>query len=310
MEMTQIAPVNFAITIENPKETLEYFNEVINIIEQNNYFIRFDYTKVKKICGCSVIYLASLIHSLQENNNKNPRCKKPSRENNVTAMLKETGCLVPNGFTTPTVKNNQDSSMMICMGKDFEQNQLIHIMEHMERIWDIAHDKVSFLYEFIGELMQNTEDYAYKHNWDLKHILQKWYLYIKLERDTKKVKFFFLDNGNGIPATVKKSGTDKLIDKLLEYKNRIFKSHKPVSHEGEYIYSALQGRRNNEKIGSTEGGLKIVSDHHSEGRISTLEVYSNSGYCKLSKANEVIVSIKKTLPLHLQGTLFCWEMAI
>ena len=314
MNVTKVAPTRFSIMIKNHSETLTYFNDVIRIIEkykQKEHYIYFDYTNVKEICGCSVIYLISLIYSLQVKE-RIPRCFPP-KNNYIKSTLDKVGCLLNNAYPTPTITPKKGKDVILCMGDNFNQAELVNVIEHMINSWRIDKTKLDFLYDLVGELMQNTIDHAYKQKRHLRSILKKWYLYISLENG--KAKFFFLDNGVGIPVTVKKSTKEEFSDAFYRVRNKILKSHDPINLESEYIYSALQGdRRSKTRPENSDRGLKIISDFHKDKKISKLEVFSNCGHCKLDKLNDSADSpktVKKNvLPTSLNGTLFCWEIAV
>jgi len=314
MDIKKVAPAKFGIVIKNHSDTLMYFNNVINIIERykhEEHYIYFDYSSVKEIYGCSVVYLVSIIHSLQLTD-RIPRCVPP-RNDYIKSKLDKVGCLLNNAHSTPTVSPKKDSDIILYMGEDFNPGELVNIIEHMTNSWKIDKTKVDFLYDLVGELILNAIEHAYKHKRHLKRMLQKWYLYISLENG--KAKFFFLDNGVGIPMTVKKSKAEEFADIFYWIRNKVLKSREPKNLESEYIYSALQGgRRSKVKPENDDRGLKIVSNFHKDKKISKLEVFSNRGYCKLDKLNDSKNSPKlvkrSALPTLLHGTMFCWEIAI
>lgn len=75
------------------------------------------------------------------------------------------------------------------------------------------------------ELMTNTKDHAYNNNSNL--FDYSWYIFVHYEDN--KISYIFMDNGIGIPTSVKKNFWDKI-------KNYI------IGNQYKYIETALQGK--------------------------------------------------------------------
>jgi hypothetical protein len=143
------------------------------------------------------------------------------------------------------------------------------------------------IYGTIIECMVNTKHHAYhdlNHNW-------KWWLMALPNEKNDRIQFAFLDNGAGIPTTVKK--------KFSERVNRLFGNN---SSDCKLIHSALQGEYRTRMKDKWRGkGLPKIYDHYNNKYIENLHIISNHGYvdCK----NDVI----KELNEKFHGTLLSWD---
>jgi hypothetical protein len=310
MEITLEVPPTFSI-MDNPDKTLKFFTNLINEIKSEDYrFIKFNYKNVQKVTTCSNIYLMSLIHNLQVHG-KFPRCIHPKIKN-VENILNEIGCLVNSGYTTPSVKNKKNYNLLISMGNKFNGKTIQQVVDMLIIQWKVDRNDLSFIFDMIAELMQNTEDHAYNSAESNKFPGQKakkWYLYVKLE-DDKKATFAFLDNGDGIPATVKKRKREKLLDYLFSRINKILTKTTPIDKSCDYIISALKGenRSNGRPYNKdNKSGLPIIYEFFENKKISKFNIFSNFGCCKLGENINPKKPQKATFSYPVKGTMFLWE---
>lgn len=138
--------------------------------------------------------------------------------------------------------------------------------------------------------MLNTCQHAY--NEGLKQT-NSWYLYV--ENDGKKIKFTFLDTGQGIPSTVKKKFWERILKKS----------------DSEIISSALNGDfRTNTGYKYRGKGLPKIKDCVADHNLDNFFVVSNKAICELKYINDNLEIEKKDLKNAFSGTIYYWELEI
>lgn len=152
------------------------------------------------------------------------------------------------------------------------------------RIGDVS---TRSMYATLIECMVNTSHHAYA-----KRASQwKWWLMALPAQDGKKVHFAFLDNGRGIPATVR-----------VNFKERLSQIIANTSMDSELIHSALKGEYRTRMKNRWRGkGLPKIYSYSQRNLIENLQIISNHGYvdCKAKQNTE--------LQDKFHGTLIYWE---
>jgi hypothetical protein len=135
--------------------------------------------------------------------------------------------------------------------------------------------------------MVNTGHHAYEKrfvNW-------KWWLMALPTTDKKRVHFAFLDNGRGIPTTVRKNFAERV--------SYLFGDR---TMDSELIFSALEGKYRSRMKNRWRGkGLPKIFSYSSKDIIENLQIVSNHGYVDCQR-NQL-----KELSDKFHGTLLYWE---
>jgi len=293
-----LAPTNFSIQ-ENPKRTLGYFKRLINIIERGKCDkVVFNMSNIKQVTIDAVTYLISLVHSIEVSKEIICSGNFPKQGSEPERVLKESGYMEVQGYPTPCIKPRRGPGFMIRMGEKVDPETLKSVLKFLQSGLNMNESSVSFLYELIGELMQNTIDHAYN-GYTSGQLQKKWYLYIQLKGS--KASFIFLDDGAGIPATINRTTSEKFLDV-------IFPLRRVTGQASDYIFSAMNGRgRSATKSLTRNKGLPQVYNYYKKGQISNMEIFSNKGRCLLTEDSYNKLYNRHVLHFPLRGTMFCWE---
>ncbi len=295
-------PENFSI-IENPNETISFFNHMIDVIEKirikvkNNYklkkvyLFKIDMKCVKRITSDALMYLLTVI--------KNTREKKSLPINwignfpedlEIKEFLQASGYLEYMTTDKRNLKKTNDK-IQIRTGKTYVYTD--ENIDIRKEVVDFSIEKLNktkrdlqFLFNILTEVITNIE-HAYNLNTEL-IFDPSWY--IMVENDLDKVRYTFMDNGLGIPTTVKKK-------KLEEVFNRL-----NIDKEYKYIKTALDGTYKRTQTGQTERstGLPDVYEKFKNNKISNLIIISNYAYYCEDRPRD--------MQENLIGTIICWEI--
>ena len=135
--------------------------------------------------------------------------------------------------------------------------------------------------------MANTKNHAY----NITRKDQKWWLISCYDEDSKKVNFTFMDNGDGIPFTLRKNIIERFFDPLIKKQN-----------DGKLILSALKGEfRTRTKKHYRGTGLPKIFSYSKEKQIENLIIISNKGYVDCDSEQS------KELSRKFFGTLLSWD---
>lgn len=297
-------PVCFSI-IRNPEETVKFLNDMIadvenvrKIVKRNSkkphytrlFFINMDNTK--EITSDALMYLLTIIKNTRGNKLLpiNWTGNFPSDEK-MKAFLQNSGYL----RYMKTSKENlvqTNENIQIQMGQGYEYRDNGKIIDIRQEIIDFTCQKlnknkveVNFLMTMLTEMITNIKDHAYDNENIFEH---SWYIFV--ENNSNKITYTFMDNGLGIPTTIKKSSFEKLIQKL------------DIDKEYKYIEAGVSGIQKRSKTGKIErgNGLPSIYEQYTENKISKLIIISNSAYYTQEKPRD--------LRNNLSGTVFYWEI--
>jgi len=138
------------------------------------------------------------------------------------------------------------------------------------------------LYKMIIECMANTRNHAYTRFKGL----HKWWLMASFDQRSKSVGFTFIDNGHGIPSTVRK----KLLGDIAAADHKL-------------IASAMSGElRTSTRLSYRGKGLPSLLRSLRSGAIQDLSVLSMRGF-----VNCTTMQGRKTSE-QFQGTMITWKM--
>ncbi|CDA30828.1 putative uncharacterized protein [Clostridium sp. CAG:492] len=282
-------PKIFSI-LENPEETISFFNNVIKEIEKiysNNilYIFLVDMEDVQKITGDALMYFLTVMRNYRVRGCKGIywRGNFPKNED-ISNFLKCSGFL---GYLDTPKCNlmHTDENIQIKSGSLIEPNV-------MKSICDFTNDKLNtdrkysrFLANMLTELMTNTKDHAYNSNNKFDFC---WYVFVENSQDY--IRYTFMDNGLGIPTTVNK----RLGEKIKEYIN--------IDKEYKYIESCLSGNflRTETNLTHRGKGLPEINSYYNDNKMSNLTIISNHAYYQKNKSKDLIN--------HLIGTIVYWEI--
>lgn len=294
-------PEIFSI-VENPEDTIIFFNEMIEIIEKirkNNRIVNSKNLKysflikmdtVNKITGDALMYLLTII-----NNTRGIKSLPVNWVGNFPKNKEMQSFLKKSGFLDymKTDKKNlmrTNDKIQIRTGKTYvyDKNQDIDIRQEVvdftvEKLGSTV-SKVNFIFNMLTELIPNIE-----HAYSMEFIFEPtWYIFV--ENEENKIKYTFIDNGIGIPTTVKKSYFE------------IFKEALNWEKEYKYIETAVNGVFKRSMTGQIERstGLPDIYDKYKSGKVQNMVIISNKAY--------FTEDTPRDLNNNLTGTLFYWEI--
>ncbi len=294
-------PQVFSI-IKNPEETIKFLNGMIDDVEKvrKKYLnkdknVKTFYLKMKntiEITGDALMYLLTII--------KNTRGDKfvpinwvgdfPKDEKNKK-FLQNSGYLK----YMKTAKENllqTNDHIQIKNGQGYEYKSDGKIIDIRQEIIDFTCEKlkkdktqINFLMTMLIEMITNIKDHAYDRESLFEH---NWYIFV--ENSDDKILYTFMDNGLGIPTTIKKSNFELIKEKLL------------LDKEYKYIEAGVSGIEKRSKTGLLErgNGLPSIYEQYTSNKIDNLVIISNKAYYKKE--------CPRDLENNLNGTIFYWEI--
>lgn len=272
------APEIFSIAY-NSDATIEFLSAILGLIKKSKpVFV--DLAVVTKITPDAILYLLVL---LQEAKNRNVPFKG-SAPNDKTAR----DIFTKSGFYN-FVKSDlnkfmlpADSSILkIKTGKHVNGDEAENIQEYLKtHVHNISPVRLKAIYGILVECMSNTNEYA---GGDIGE--KYWWTMALHDKESDKVLFAFVDNGVGIPKTVKTKWYDNSSDSELLRKAAL----------GIYQMSGSKAKTRNK-------GLPQIRKYNDDGFIQNLVIVSNHGYYSAEDGT-------KDLEKIFTGTLIAWEFA-
>jgi len=276
-----IAPEHFSIT-ENPEGTLAFFDQVLKYLHAE-YSVNLLLEPVRRITPDAILYLLSVLDMNKAKHGVRIKGSAPKDDFCKHIFLES-------GFYGHVISNYRPKHD----GKD-----ILEVRSHERVIGEIAHDVVKFaneklknsipvlvrrkVYTTILECMGNTREHAYTGR---EGYHPKWWLMAIHDDRTGSVSFAILDNGQGIPKTVKK----KIFERLFTSDHKL-------------IVSALRGefrtRTNEEWRGK---GLPRILKTLEDRVISKLAIVSNHGF--VHYGTDQFVDMKQ----KFVGSLVSWTI--
>ena len=277
-----IAPVCFSI-IKNPEGTLDFFARVSKTI-QHHAHVLLDMSKVEIMTPDSILYLLSMFDrwsykkhgKISGNAPIDEHCRRLFIE---SGFLRYVNASIGDAPTSPDMLSIQS-------GNQIEPTVSKNVVDFSRR--HLGQDRNAYsksVYATVIECMSNTHEHAYeKHSRD-----RKWWLMALHESEPGEVTFAFLDNGVGIPATVRRNFAD-LVSRMR------------AGTDTRLIQSALDGEfRTKTKLGYRGKGLPRIYSDFRNGRIKSLAIVSLRGYVNRSAGDN------RGLHHECHGTLFTWR---
>ncbi len=273
------APEIFSI-IENPTETISYFSKIENtaFINHNLYI---DIRKIKVITPETVLYLLLFLDKAKRNRKIRITGNAPE-DKKCREIFLHSGFYdyVNSSYTTP-----EDLNILSVKCDNIVSGEIAdNVIEFACRKLDIKRSKITkAFYTTILECMGNTKEHAYASH-DAKYA--KWWLVACHDSTSNCIDFSILDNGKGIPETVKK----RLVEDIFGYT------------DSRIISSVLNGEfRTSTQLQYRGKGLPKINTFMSNKIIQDLIVISNNGFYKADTKSEI------TLDRKFNGTMICWS---
>lgn len=273
------APYVFSI-IENCLETIEFFRELEEKARINrNLYI--DIKKTTKITPEAILYLLSLLEYITKD-----KTRKITVRGNAPKNLECKKIFLCSGFYdyVDSVYSTPPDIDILSIKSDNKVDGKI-----AKQVIDFACSKLSLkegkttraFYTTILECMGNTTQHAYD---KVKHA--KWWLVAYHDKKTKTVCFAILDNGKGIPETVRKKFTEKFLS----------------TPDVKLIKSTLSGDfRTATRLKYRGKGLPKINEFMKKGLIQNLTIVSNKGFYQVDN------DIEEVLVKKFKGTLIYWS---
>lgn len=283
------APKDFRI-INNTSEVLLYFKSIIDIIKRkrNKIKISINLKDVEYITVDTVMYMLAILRNLKEKVYRNITFSGNSPINSsAKKIFEESGFLnyVRNRNTSITPNSRK---IQIKSGKTVDPSVPKEICDIVNKICTTDKKFTFDLYAVLVELINNTIQHAYSK--ESVFLVSEWYLFA--EENETDIQFVFLDTGEGIPSTVHKKVTEKLL----------------TINDSMYIQTALEGKHRTQTRQFNRGeGLPRVVEAYTKGNLVDLMVYSGKGSCKVLTEDEGLFSCQDYSE-QLYGTLFVWKI--
>ncbi len=285
-------PSNFSIR-QNPEETIEVFNIVLNEIRKINsihtekidFYFNIDMQDVKNITEDALMYLVTIV----KNGKLTAKKKKIFWKVGLPRDEKSREYLQKSGFASffehhsSTDLITSDEKFQITTGKKVETQTMKLLCDSVKsKVTDMMASRI--LYKMLTELMSNTTQHAYTGANII--FIHSWYVFAENTED--EIRVTFMDNGLGIPRTINK--------KFSERFKTLFSSG-----EHKLVLSALKGEFRSETKSHNRGkGLPEIYEPSLSGEIEDLTVISNNAFFSEKEA--------KDIKHCLEGTIFYWKI--
>lgn len=300
------APKNFSI-IENPQETIKYFNDIIEFIGNVKNFvkIRYNLSKVNNITIDAVIYMIAI--SLNINSDYKPRFNVLIPDDPVLkGFILSSG--IADFFNAGEIEIDENSDYFsIKMGNNTDVELAQNICDFTNSNLNLDFRDTKFLYDMLIEMMTNTGQHAYTKG---DKIQTQWLIFAECIED--RIRYTFIDTGLGIPQTMSKYmiainkgdiEKDDFIKNLLdEFTNE--------SNDAFLLVTGLKGggfRTRTDKSYRGKGLPEIYNHYKEQNKTSNLKIISGACLCEFDEQSREIPIITKLNEKFL-GTLFYWEI--
>lgn len=263
--------------VKNPDATIDFLSKISTLIKKSKpVSVKLD--EVIELTPDAILYLLVLIEEAKYKNvlfkGSAPRNKK------AHSIFVSSGFydFVKSDLKRFQIPINSDI-LKIKNGKDVNGKEAENIQNYLkEHVHNISNEKLKAIYSILIECMSNTNEYAGE-TMGAKY----WWTMALHDRESDKVLFAFVDNGVGIPTTVRKKLFDKSTDSEL------------LKRAAKGIYQ-MSGSK---KI-TRNKGLPQIRKYNEDGFIEHLVIVSNNGY--YSVENDI-----KNLDKYFKGTMIAWE---
>ena len=289
-----VAPKKLSL-FEGQEDTLAFFKDAFNTICEcrENRELWFDLSAVEVVTPDAIMYLIALIKNTRRLKEKHLKCSG-NLPGNIEAKkaFEEAGFFDYVNRLDNTNSISGDNGLRISHGHESDGALAGSICDFVHRSTETSRHETKRLFSMIIELMTNTKQHAYPD----KHSMMNEHWYIFAENRENGVHFVFLDTGDGIPDTVRKSFTE------------IIRGWMVKSDDAKMIASALRGEFRTETKQDYRGkGLPQIYNDSCDGLIKNLNIISGNGKCVVDEDGRITEEVLNT---EFMGTLFCWDFVI
>ncbi|MCL2441597.1 MAG: hypothetical protein FWD14_07630 [Treponema sp.] len=280
--ITVDAPLIFSI-VNNTQETLEFFENVEKIgYVKRQLFINIK--QVKEISPESILYLLLFLEKMRKAN-------KIKISGNAPADEKCRKIFLNSGFydfVDSSYQTNADENILSIKSDNLVDGAVAdEVIEFALSKLPIKRGRMTrAFYTTVLECMGNTKEWAY----DSKTAkYAKWWLIAHYEKEFERVRFSILDNGKGIPETVRK----KLFESIFGF------------NDSKILNSVLKGDfRTSTELNYRGKGLPKIMSFSESHLIKDLVVISNNG-CYNSINNKY-----NDISPKFNGTMISWSFVM
>jgi len=288
-KITIKAPSNFSI-VNNTNEMLSFFNDYYHYVREDKR-IFFDMSEVSEMTEDAILYMLSRFNYSEK------FLGHQYVSGNVPSNLKCQELLMESGFYDHVYYRGNKKAPS---GKIFsiKTKQLVY-GETAKEVIEFAKNylnknngnQLKGIYPILIECMANTRNHAYDR---LTNPIARWWLVAMYNEKDISVHFTFLDNGFGIPRTIRKKPLEKLAG--------IFRGLKDT----ELISSALEGEFRTKTGFKWRGkGLPKIRSYVINGAIKNMQIISNNGYVFCEKDDMQTQELEN----RFYGTLLSWDIS-
>lgn len=284
------APQRFSF-IENTDETIGFFGKLISFMSNasnDGKTIFIDVSKVKVLTIDALMYLLAIVNNAQKRWNVVGNTPNNSRVRRL---------FIGSGFFQFVRHQDEEpitasrDTIKIVSGENSSTTLAKQVSDFICSKACVEKRTCGFLYNMMIELMSNTHKHAYNNDAGL--FYSRWYCFVEFDRENT-LSFIFMDTGEGIPATVRKSFPERL--DLLKLKD-----------ESKYVVSALKGEfRTSTKQANRGKGLPKIREFCSSRRIQNVRIITNKADVTVHESEYFSNDLEKPL----RGTLYYWQVNI
>jgi hypothetical protein len=282
-----VAPKNFSL-LENIDEVLDYFS-LIEDQSKTYKKIRINIKDIESISSETILYLLSFIRNLiYKYPNLNVKGNLPKSPNIKQFIISCGFHNYVNGIKLPKKLPTEYEVLTIRNGSDVNSLIAEEVINFARNKLNRTRDKFSkTIYETILECMGNTVEHAYNSKREQK---SDWWIIAFFNNG--RIEFCILDNGFGIPKTVRKNFSEKMKSILFPDDDYFL------------IESAMTGSFRTRTGNYWRGnGLPSIHKHVKENLISDLIIISGRAYYNTQYKD------KRNLNKNFNGTLFRWSFS-
>lgn len=276
------APKNFSF-VENPDESMKFLHDFEEIITTSKIDVMQDFSNIDNVTPDALLYMMLYIENIDDSkiNNINIGGILPKKQE-CKKLFQRSGFIEHINSRKLNLQDIHKDILTIKVGNKTEPKTAQEVVRHVRKWLNIYRKDTKLIQTILIESMTNTHNHAYNNKKD------KWYLMAYHYDD--EVHFVFLDNGYGIPSTLK--------TKLIDYVSGTKYS------DNKLIMSALKGEKLRTQTGELKRGkgLPKIYSHSKEENIKELIIIANKAFvnCKNDQT--------KNIKISLNGTLISWKI--
>ena len=291
------APDIFSLT-RNPEETAEFFEKIVNFIIGKKSFAQdlfIDIAHIEYLSIDALMYLLAIVNNLNSKFKKNCRFRGNfPQDSKCRQLMRRSGFNKFVDYYGDEPIERSSDTVQIVSGDEVLPRTAKQICDFVIKRGNMTKKACSFLYNIIIELMSNSHNHAYSEKAE-GILYSRWYCFADYDSAQDCIHFTFMDTGEGIPATVKRRGIEKL--DILH-----------LTNDCDYVISALRGDFNRSQTGLLHRGkgLPKIYNMRKENLIQDFQIISNHANVIADPQKPILSELKHPL----KGTLFYWNIKL